>query len=82
MGAELFQTPLTPGLIAYCGFDVKFRQESNFATTQNYQLGVKFLNDSSYTVRVALDFRTGIDERGQFIQNRDRWAMIAVYIDI
>jgi hypothetical protein len=64
----LFQTPTATGVVAYCGFDIKFREESNCATTQNYQFGVKFLNDGSYTLRLALDFRTGIDERGQYVE--------------
>lgn len=82
VGAELLQTQLASGIIAYFGIDIKLREESHYATTQNYQLGVKFLNDDSYTVRLALDFRTGIDERGQYVQNRERWVMIAAYIDI
>ena len=82
VGTELFQTPIASGIVAYCGFDVKLREESNYATTQNYQLGVKFLNDDGYAVRLALDFRTGIDERGQYVRNRERWVMVAAYIDI
>jgi hypothetical protein len=81
-GAEFFQTPIATGIVAYCGFDIKLREESNYATTQNYQLGIKFLNDNSYDVRLALDFRTGIDERGQYVRNRERWVMVAAYIDI
>jgi hypothetical protein len=82
MGGEFLQTPIVEDVFAYGGIDIKLRNESHYATTQNYQIGVRYLNGNGYSLRLALNFRTGVDERGQFVKQHDRFTMLAAYIDI
>jgi hypothetical protein len=82
IGGEFLQTRIVENVFAYGGIDIKLRDESHYATTQNYQIGVRFLNGNGYSLRLALNLRTGVDERGQFVKQHDRFTMLAAYIDI
>lgn len=82
MGGEFLQTRIGDGMVAYAGADVKFRQESGFGSTQNYQVGVRLINGRDYSVRFAVNYRTGLDDRGQFTGQRNRFVMVAAYIDV
>ena len=81
-GGEFLQTRIGEGLLAYAGADLKFRQESGFGSTQNYQIGVRVLNGRDYSFRFAVNYRTGLDDRGQFTGQRNRFVMVAAYIDV
>ncbi|MGE5316305.1 MAG: DUF1207 domain-containing protein [Acidobacteriota bacterium] len=82
-GLEALNYPIAPGLFVYCGADIKWRGESSFATTQNYQLGLKLAASGSTTraVRAAINYQTGLDERGQFTGTRASRASIGLYFD-
>lgn len=82
LGGEFFRTPIDQYLEVYVAADIRLRNESHYATTQNYQVGVRFLNEGGSTVRIALDYRAGVEERGQFIQEHNRWLMLAAYIEL
>ncbi len=81
IGSEMFNVPITPLLTFYTGFDIKFRGELNFATSQNYQVGIKLGDGNSNTVRFAYNYRTGLEERGQFYNQYVRWNTLGIYFD-
>ena len=66
----------------YGAIDIKIRSEVNWGTTQSYQVGFKFLEQGSSGFRIAYTYRTGIDDRGQFYQNRTTVSLVGVYFDL
>jgi hypothetical protein len=66
----------------YGAVDIKVRSEVNWGTTQSYQAGLKFLEQGTSGFRVAYTYRTGIDDRGQFYQNRLTVSLVGVYFDL
>lgn len=66
----------------YGAVDIKIRSEVNQGTTQSYQLGLKFLEQGTSGFRFAYTYRTGIDDRGQFYQNRTTVSLVGVYFDL
>jgi hypothetical protein len=82
IGGEFLQTPVIENIVGYAAVDLKFRQEAKFSTTQNYQIGLRFVNSAGFSLRLAYNHRAGVDERGQFIPRHVRWNMLAVYLDV
>ena len=82
IGGEFLQTPVIENIVAYAAADLKFRQEAKYSTTQNYQIGLRFLNSSGFSLRLAYNHRAGVDERGQCIPRHARWNMLSVYLDV
>jgi len=85
----LFQVGIQGGDIAvfsighiYGAVDIKIRSEVNWGTTQSYQVGLKFLEQGTRCFRFAYTYRTGIDDRGQFYQNRRTVSLVGVYFDL
>lgn len=66
----------------YGAVDIKLRSEAAWGTTQSYQAGLKFLEQGSRAFRVAYTYRTGIDDRGQFYQDRTTVSLVGVYFDL
>jgi hypothetical protein len=66
----------------YGAVDIKIRSEVNWGTTQSYQVGLKFLEQGTSGFRFAYTYRTGIDDRGQFYQNRTTVSLVGVYFDL
>lgn len=62
--------------------DVKFRQEVGFAATMTYQIGATMPMRRSHNVRIAYQFRHGIDERGQFYSQHRTLSTIGIYFDL
>ena len=81
IGGEGLDYPIVPNLYAYVAFDIKFREESNYATTQNYQVGIRLNGENSRTIRLAYAYRTGLDERGQFYLQRIHWNTIGLFFE-
>jgi hypothetical protein len=61
--------------------DVKWRQEFNFGTTQTFQTGVQLGKNCSRNIKVAYQFTSGYDERGQFYDQKTDLHTIGVYLD-
>jgi hypothetical protein len=80
-GAEGGNFPISNGVRVYGTFDIKSRSEVAWATTQSYQVGVKFLQRELNAVRIAYTFRTGIAEQGQFYTERADLSLLGVYFD-
>jgi hypothetical protein len=66
----------------YGAVDIKIRSEVNWGTTQSYQIGLKFLEQGTTGFRFAYTYRTGIDDRGQFYQDRTTVSLVGVYFDL
>ena len=86
---QLFQFGIQGGDLAlfslghlYGALDIKLRSEVNWGTTQSYQVGFKFFEQGASGFRVAYTYRTGIDDRGQFYQNRRTLSLVGVYFDL
>lgn len=65
----------------YWAGDIKFRGEVNYGTTQNIQAGVKFMNASKRTFRIAANYSWGYDERGQFYTHKRSFFSAGFYFD-
>lgn len=80
-GAEGNLINITNDIALYAAADLKFRGELNYGSTQSYQVGVKAQNEDFRVVRVAYTFRTGVEERGQFYNLRNKLHTIGVFFD-
>lgn len=50
--------------------DVKFRQESDFGSTQRYLFGLQYITENGHIVRIEFSHQRGLDPRGQFSGER------------
>jgi hypothetical protein len=65
----------------YYAADIKFRGEMNYKTIQNYQLGYKYARPGKHTLRGAINYSTGLDERGQFYTQYRELLTTGVFLD-
>jgi len=82
VGVQGVDLPVSSWGHIYGAVDIKIRSEVNWGTTQSYQVGLKFLEQGSSGFRFAYTYRTGIDDRGQFYQNRATVSLVGVYFDL
>jgi hypothetical protein len=80
-GADGGNLPLFQTLELYGAFDIKFRGEVNYASTQSFQVGLRVKNDHFRTIRLAYTYRTGMEERGQFYNQRNTVHSIGLFFD-
>ncbi len=70
-GGKISLAELHPDITLYAAADCKVRQEAGFAATNTLQLGVALPMQRGKILRVLYQYRTGLDERGQFyLQHR------------
>ncbi len=81
LGADGGNLPLTGPLELYCAFDLKFRGEVNYGSTQSYQIGIRVKNDLFQAARLAYTYRTGMEERGQFYDQRATTQSVGLFFD-
>lgn len=81
-GFEAELTELFEALRLFYAFDGKMKEEAGFAATMTYQLGAKFIVPHSRNLRVALQYRHGLDERGQFFPQHRTLATFGIYFDL
>jgi hypothetical protein len=67
---------------AYVAIDIKLRDEFRFGSTQSYQAGIKIKGASLSTVRIAYNYRTGYEERGQFFSQKIDLHTLGAYFDL
>jgi len=71
-GGKISLAELYPQFTLYTAADCKVRQEADFAATNTLQIGIATPMQKGRILRVSYQFRTGLDERGQFyLQHRD-----------
>jgi hypothetical protein len=80
-GVEGGDVQLFPEGCAYAAVDVQWKSEVTWATTQSYHFGVKLFPRGGRVLRIAYTHRTGIDDRGQFFQERSASHRVGVYLD-
>jgi hypothetical protein len=83
LGGEALNAPVAPLVRFYIAADIKLKGESAFGTTQNYQVGVKLAHDDGgRTLRCAVNYQTGLEERGQFFGRRISQTVLGIYLDL
>lgn len=65
----------------YYAVDIKLRQEFDYAHTLNVQLGYKIMNEQGKTMRLAMDYTSGTDERGYYQPAKRDFAHLGIYFD-
>lgn len=73
--------PVVSSVEIYGAFDCKFRSEVQYGSTQSYQIGLRADNAIFHAARLAYTYRTGIEERGQFYQQRSSTHSMGLYFD-
>ncbi|MCX6137227.1 MAG: DUF1207 domain-containing protein [Ignavibacteriales bacterium] len=74
--------PLLEHITAFAAFDLKLRSELHYGTTQSFQIGIKVMRpDSDRALRFAYTYRAGLEDRGQFYDQRGIWNVVGVYFD-
>jgi hypothetical protein len=80
-GGEFLNTRLYGPLFVYAAVDIKLRGELEYGSTQSYQAGLKISDDSYSAIRLSYTYRTGLEERGQFYDQRISRHMIGLFFD-
>ena len=80
-GADGGNFPLVNTVQLYGAFDLKFRGEVNFGSTQSYQIGIRARDDGFRAIRLAFTYRTGVEERGQFYDKRLTTQTVGLFFD-
>jgi hypothetical protein len=80
-GLECLNRPLAPWAVLYGALDVKLKEEVGWGSTQSYQVGVKLFQKKNYGLRFSYTLRTGLDERGQFFDQRVTENLLMMAID-
>lgn len=81
LGGEAGNIPLNPFVQLYCALDLKLKQEVSWGSTQSYQVGAKLFMNGLRSLRFAYTLRCGVDERGQFFDQREDASIISAFID-
>lgn len=66
IGGKISLVELYNKIILYGAVDCKVRQEADFAATNTVQIGIATPMQHGKVLRISYQFRTGLDERGQF----------------
>ncbi|MBI2428180.1 MAG: DUF1207 domain-containing protein [Ignavibacteriales bacterium] len=69
-------------LYLFYAFDGKIKQEAGFAATMTHQLGAKFSARNTRNLRIAFQYRHGLDERGQFFPQHRTVSTFGIYFDM
>lgn len=80
-GSEFLNIPVYGQIKFFSAVDLKLRSELAYGATQSYQAGFKVQNESLSAIRVAYTYRTGIEERGQFYNQRNSYHLLGVFFD-
>jgi hypothetical protein len=81
VGAEITPAQIAASTFVYAGIDLKLRGEAKFGASQNYQIGIKYVNEQGRTMRFAYNHRAGLEERGQFFILHNTFNTFSLYFD-
>jgi len=81
VGGEFLNIPVHGPINFYSAVDIKLRSELAYGSSQSYQTGIKVQNESLSAMRIAYTYRTGIEERGQFYNQRNTYQTIGMFFD-
>jgi len=65
----------------YFAGDIKFRQEIEYKSTINFQLGYRITNSEKRIFRFAYDYTIGVEERGYFQPLQRNFSHLGIYFD-
>ena len=82
IGGEGINYPLSNILTLFAGFDLKLRGELGFGTSQNVQIGIRATGEQGRTTRLAINFQSGLENRGQFYSQRVNFVSAGWYIEL
>lgn len=80
-GFEHAPFKLSPKAQLYYAGDIKIREENDYAFTTNLQVGYKLVNSLGKTLRLALNYTSGTDERGYYQPANRNFAHAGIYLD-
>jgi hypothetical protein len=81
LGGEAGNVSLNPFVQLYSAIDIKLKQEVSWGSTQSFQLGAKLFMKGLRSLRLAYTLRRGIDERGQFFDQREDASIVSAFIE-
>ncbi len=81
-GGEAVLVKLFDVLSLFYAFDGKIKQEAGFASTVTHQLGTKFTASNARNLRIAFQYRHGLDERGQFFPQHRTLSTFGIFFDM
>lgn len=81
-GGDIMLFTLHESIFAYAALDCKLKQEAGFAATAAYQAGINIPVRHGRTIRLAYQYRHGLDERGQFFPQHRTLSTVGIFIDI
>lgn len=67
--------------VLFVAADLMFRQESGFGSTQRFRTGFEFRR-AGHIFRIAMAYKAGLDERGQFYQQRNSSFSAGLFVDL
>jgi len=68
-------------LTVYAAVDCTIRQDANFAATNTLQFGISLPMQRGRIIRFAVQYRKGLDERGQFIPQHRELSTVGFSIE-
>ncbi|NUN70352.1 MAG: ribosome recycling factor [Bacteroidetes bacterium] len=80
-GTDLLNMPVGPDTYLYAAADLYLHTELRNGTSQNYQAGIKYEVASKRAFRIAYNYRTGLEYRGQFFRNHLTVHTVGFYVD-
>lgn len=80
-GAEWFGTPFHKSIYPYAAVDLKSRQEVEWSTDVNIQVGLIVGNHKTQGMRLTLEFFDGHSNQGQFFERKERDLNLVVFFD-
>lgn len=81
-GGEAVLKEIYPNIHLYIAADIKVRQEAGFAATNTLQAGLTMPIRNLQTVRLAYQFRSGLDERGQFFPQHRSLSTVGLFFEL
>ncbi len=81
IGGEGANVRITDWARFFAAFDVKFRENLSWGTTQSYESGIRFFIKDQYALRLAYTFRTGFEERGQFFDQKEEMHLVSLFVE-
>jgi hypothetical protein len=80
-GGEKVIVSIFETMMLYTGVDIKLREEANYASSQAFQFGVR-IPMPHHPLKIAYQFRNGLDERGQFFGEHISRHTVGLYIGV
>lgn len=81
IGFESAPFQLTTTIKPYVAMDYKVRGEINGNSSINFQTGIRIKNAEGSAARLGIQYRNGIEDRGQFFQQKAEYWLGGLWLD-